>query len=61
MSYAIAGGEQYNMVIAHPSNTVGPPGQPMSEVLARMRAYYEGWDPRSVLFYNYWPLSRQEP
>jgi hypothetical protein len=48
MSYAITGGRQYNMVITHPVNdseTVGESGPPMSDILDKMKAYYEGWDP----------------
>ena len=46
MSYAIAGGEQYNMVITHPTEALDQSEKPMSEVLDRMKSYYAGWDPR---------------
>jgi hypothetical protein len=48
MSYAIAGGERYNMVLTH-SRKPDEFKEPSSdEVLAEMREVYSGWDPRSV-------------
>jgi hypothetical protein len=46
MSYAIAGGQKYNMVITHPIDAVDQSEKSMSEILDQMKAYYAGWDPR---------------
>jgi hypothetical protein len=45
MSYAIAGGQKYNMVITHPIESIDQTGKPMLEVLSQMKSYYAGWDP----------------
>jgi hypothetical protein len=46
MSYAIAGGQQYNMVITHPVSATHQPDKPMSQILEEMKSHYKGWDPR---------------
>ncbi|OAL36219.1 hypothetical protein AYO20_04377 [Fonsecaea nubica] len=45
MSYAIAGGERFNLVVTHPQNHHEGPEQTMPQVLEKMRAQYAGWDP----------------
>lgn len=46
MSYAIAGGERYNLVLTHPQGSDQLRELTSYEVLADLRAHYEGWDPR---------------
>lgn len=45
MSYAIAGGSRYNLVLTHPSRSAQLRELTSSEVVAAMRKHYEGWDP----------------
>ncbi|KAH8810823.1 hypothetical protein F5884DRAFT_875731 [Xylogone sp. PMI_703] len=45
MSYAIAGGESYNLVLTHPYDNIDKEHTPMSEILQKMRSHYNGWDP----------------
>ncbi|KAL3479834.1 hypothetical protein BJX99DRAFT_255270 [Aspergillus californicus] len=44
MSYAIAGGEQYNLVLTHPTSPEIR-NRPATEILDEMRSSYQGWDP----------------
>ena len=44
MSYAIAGGERFNLVLTHPADQEDV-DLPMSQVLDKMRQHYAGWDP----------------
>lgn len=45
MTYCIAGGQSFNMVLSHPDkiNQKLPEGE--DEILANMRREFEGWDP----------------
>ncbi|KAL4862807.1 hypothetical protein BDV12DRAFT_190153 [Aspergillus spectabilis] len=45
MSYAIAGGEQYNLVLTHPTSSANIQPISSAESLATMRAHYTRWDP----------------
>ncbi|EXJ56370.1 uncharacterized protein A1O5_12637 [Cladophialophora psammophila CBS 110553] len=45
MSYAIAGGERFNLVVTHPQNPKEATEQPLSRILEEMRSHYVGWDP----------------
>lgn len=50
MSYLIAGGGTFNLVLSHPA----PDDQdganiPLDQILNEMRRNYEGWDPTSVM------------
>ena len=64
MSYTIAGGRSFNMVLSHPDRT--DPGtwnqQTPSSILSDMRAHFAGWDPRLIKIIDMiqttlkWPL-----
>jgi hypothetical protein len=45
MSYAISGGERFNVVVTHPNEPEDAKEKPMDEVLERMRSFFAGWDP----------------
>ncbi|KAL5335593.1 hypothetical protein BJX70DRAFT_390532 [Aspergillus crustosus] len=45
MSYAIAGGEKYNLVLTHPTSSTDIQPLSSAEALSKMRAYYGRWDP----------------
>jgi hypothetical protein len=52
MSYAIAGGERYNMVLTHPRHLDQSRELTSLEILVEMKATYSTWDPRLVtVFY----------
>lgn len=46
MTYCIAGGQSFNMVLSHPDR--GDPSFPGSEdeILEKMRNEFQGWDPQ---------------
>jgi len=52
MSYAITGGESYNMVLTHPQSSIEFHELCSSELSAEMRTHYQDWDPRLVTIYN---------
>jgi len=52
MSYAISGGESYNMILTHPQSSTELQQLRSHEVLEEMRTHYQNWDPRSVITYN---------
>ncbi|OAP59252.1 hypothetical protein AYL99_06550 [Fonsecaea erecta] len=45
MSYAIAGGERFNLVVTHPQSRHGAAEKSMPQILEEMRSRYVGWDP----------------
>lgn len=45
MSYPIAGGALYNLVLTHKRRDDGASVLSNEEELARMRSFYQGWDP----------------
>lgn len=45
MTYCIAGGKAFNMVLSHPDSAGADTLEP-DRVLEDMRAQFEGWDPR---------------
>ncbi|KAF4304319.1 hypothetical protein GTA08_BOTSDO07426 [Botryosphaeria dothidea] len=47
MTYCIAGGKAFNMVLSHPDSAGADTLEP-DRVLEDMRAQFEGWDPRLV-------------
>jgi salicylate hydroxylase len=47
MSYTIAGGKSFNMVLSHPE-TSDPSTWKQETALADMKQHFEGWDPRYV-------------
>jgi len=61
MSYFIAGGNSFNMVLSHPE-TSDPSTWKQDTALADMRKHFQGWDPRLVKIINMiestmkWPL-----
>lgn len=48
MTYTIAGGKSFNMVLSHPDRTdpAGWTQRSPSEILSDMRSHFQGWDPR---------------
>lgn len=44
MSYSIAGGKSFNMVLAHPES-LDPSTWNQKTVIEDMKKHFEGWDP----------------
>jgi salicylate hydroxylase len=49
MSYTIAGGKSFNMVLSHPETT-DPSTWKQDTVLEDMKFFFEGWDFRSASY-----------
>ncbi|KAF2436269.1 FAD/NAD(P)-binding domain-containing protein [Tothia fuscella] len=66
MSYSIAGGGSFNMVLSHPESS-DPSTWKQETALADMKSHFEGWDPRLVKTINMidrtlkWPLLSGQP
>ncbi|KIW23274.1 uncharacterized protein PV07_11485 [Cladophialophora immunda] len=64
MTYTIAGGKSFNMVLSHPDRTDPATWNQQSpdKVMSDMRAHFDGWDPRLTKIINMirstlkWPL-----
>ncbi|KAJ4515685.1 hypothetical protein HRR75_003764 [Exophiala dermatitidis] len=69
MSYTIAGGRSFNMVLSHPdrSDPATWNQQSPSQILSDMRAHFRGWDPRLTKIIDMidttlkWPLLSGTP
>lgn len=69
MSYTIAGGRSFNMVLSHPDrrDPVSWNQQPPEKILSDMRAHFKGWDPRLTQIIDMvdttlkWPLLSGTP
>ena len=61
MSYTIAGGKSFNMVLSHPDRS-DPSNWNQQDALKDMRKHFEGWDPRLLKIIDMvkttlkWPL-----
>lgn len=64
MSYAIAGGEKFNLVLTHPYDPTQDVEAPMPKLLEDMRAHYANWDPvltrvlEMVTSTSVWPINQ---
>lgn len=45
MTYCIAGGQAFNMVLSHPDRNAAAAPAPDEDVLEKMKKEFEGWHP----------------
>lgn len=46
MTYCIAGGQAFNMVLSHPDRNASAAPAPEKEMLETMKKEFEGWHPQ---------------
>jgi salicylate hydroxylase len=51
MTYSIAGGKSFNMVLSHPSDT-DPSTWKQETAVEDMKSHFAGWDPRYLLLHT---------